>query len=501
MSEQRLHVGRSLLSGGLWMAALRWTMRGIGLVNTLILARLLMPSDFGLVAMAATVVGLVEVLGWAGQWEALIRHPDPTREHYDSVWTLSLMIAASLTLILWGMAEPASWYFHEPRVAWLIRILALRTLIGGFSNVGVVTFRRNLRFDQEFTYQLLQRLFAALVTVGFAVWLRDWRALAAGILAGRILGVALSYVMHPYRPRPCVRRIPEVLGFSTRMLGISVSQYVNDRADELAVGSLGNPGAMGAYNIAADTATAPIAETVLPVTQALFPVFARIRDDPAAMRTAYLDVLSATCILSVAFGGGMALVADDFVHVVLGPQWLMTVPLMRVLAIAGGLYAIMQNGIPILTATGHERLAVRLTATRAVSMVLAVAAAALSDNAMTIACARVAVTLAFIPGIFLTLARVLPITLGDMMARIWRPMMAGLVMAVCVLTVHAAAPDEPALRLGIDMVIGATAYVTATFGLWGLIGFPSGLEAAAVNWLRARVALGGVRISQHNTPK
>ena len=351
--------------------------------------------------------------------------------------------------------------------------------------MGVVAFRRELRFSREFVYWFLQRVMTTLVTIGFALWLRDWRALAAGILGGRVLGVALSYVMHPYRPRLDFSRMREVLAFSGWMLTVNVSQYINDRADELAVGSLGSPTSMGVYNVAADTATAPTAETVLPVLQALFPVFARIRDDPAALRAAYLDVLSVCCILSVAIGGGVALVAGDFVQVVLGPKWLAVVPLMRVLAIAGGLFAIMQNGIPVLTAIGHERLAAQLTVSRAVSLLLAVGAAAFFGDAMAIAYARVAITLVFIPGIFLTLARVLPITLGDMLARIWRPVAAGCVMAVCVLAVHAAAPDIPALRLAIDVATGAAAYTGATLLLWGLAGLPAGPEAAAVNWLRA----------------
>lgn len=486
MADAGIDVGRSMLAGGLWTAALRWALRGLGLISTVILARLLSPGDFGLVAMAMTVIGLVEVLGQAGQIGALIRHRDPTRAHYDSIWTMSILVGAVLTLLLWAAADPAALYFHEPRAVWLIRVLALRTLVGGFENVGVVDFRRDLRFDREFVFLFLQRILSVLLTIGAAFWLRDWRALAVGILGGRVLGVVLSYVLHPYRPRLCVSRIGEMLSFSGWMLAVNIAQYVNDKADELAVGGLGSPAAMGIYNVAADTATAPTAETVLPVTRALFPIFARIRDDAAAMRGAYLDVLSATCMLSVAIGGGTALVAGDFVTVVLGAKWLAAVPLVRVLAIAGGLFAIMQNGIPVLTAIGHERLAAKLTATRGAMTLLGVGVAGYFGDVMTIACARVVVTLVFIPGIFLTLGRVLPITLGDMLASLWRPLAAGIVMAACVLTVHAAAPDIPFLRLAIDVATGAIAYTAATLLAWMLAGWPKGLEAAVVGWVLSR---------------
>jgi len=481
MADAEPHVGRSLVRGGAWMVAARWGLRGLGLVNTFIVARLLSPGDFGLVAMAMATIGLLEVPIQAGQDMALIRHRNPSRVHYDSIWTFSIFVGAILTLLLWVVADPAALYFQEPRVAWLIRVLALRPLIGGFENIGMVDFRRDLRFDRVFIFMVLQRLFASLITITIALLLHDWRALVAGILGGRVLGVAFSYVIHPYRPRLCTGAIREMLAFSGWMVSVNICQYINDKADELAVGSLGSPATMGLYNVGADVAAAPTAETVLPATEALFPVFARIRDDTAAMRAGYLDVLSVVCILSVSIGGGMALVAEDFVSVVLGAKWSAAVPIVRVLAIAGGLFAIMQNGIPVLTATGHERLAAQLTATRAAVTLLGVAVAAYFGDAMTIAYARLLVTLAFIPGIFLALGRVLPVKVGDLIARLWRPVIAGGVMAACVLAVHSRAPDIPVIRLTIDTAIGVIAYPATIVLLWTLAGRPRGPEAAVVN--------------------
>lgn len=476
-------VGQSLARGGAWMVAARWALRGIGLVSTFILARLLSPGDFGLVAMAMAAIALVEVPIQAGQDMALIRHRNPQREHYDSIWTLSILLGITLTLLLWIAAEPAALYFHEPRVTWLIRVLALRTLIGGFENIGMVDFRRDLRFERVFAFMFIQRLLIRLLTIIFALLLKDWRALVIGILGGRALGVVFSYLIHPYRPRLCTRAIREMLGFTGWMLSINICQYVNDRADELAVGSLGNPTEMGLYNIGADVATAPTAETVLPATEALFPVFARITNDLSAMRRGYLDMLSVVCTLSVAIGGGMALVATDFVAVFLGPKWSLAVPFVRVLAIAGGLFAIMQNGIPVLSATGHERLAAQLTAARAVATLLAVGAAAIVGDAMTIAYARLLVTLGFIPSILLALSRALPITYVDLIARLWRPATAGVVMAACVIAVHRGAPEIPAIRLAIDTIVGAVVYLALMFLLWAMIGYPRGPEAAVVKWI------------------
>lgn len=479
-----LDVGRSLVRGSAWMAALRWGMRGLGLLNTFILARLLSPRDFGLVAMGMLVVGLVEVLDQSGQRMALIRLPAPTRAHFDSVWTLNIILAGVMTVLLWAIAPAAPLYFHEPRAAELVRLLALRTLIGGFDNIGVVAFRKDLQFGREFAFQLLRRVLGVVVTVGCALWLRDWRALVAGILGGQVLGTVLSYMMHPYRPRLCLTRIREVLPFSGWVLATSAAQYVTNKADEMVVGAIATPAAMGIYNVASDVGAAPTAEVVLPVARALFPVFARIHHDAKAMRAAYLDVFAATTMACVAIGAGVALVAQDFVTVALGAQWQQAVPLVRILGIAGALYGLMQNGIPVLNATGHARLAAYVTASRGLALIAALGVAGRLGGVETVALARVAATLVFIPGVFLTITRALPVTFADMLARAWRPLAAGVVMAGAVSLLHPLAPAVPWLRLLLDAGVGAATYTVAVLLLWRLAGAPAGLEAAVVSRLR-----------------
>src|SRR5688572_28508821 len=102
--------------GAAWMVALRFTIRGVGLASTLILARLLVPADFGLVAIATSILGLLEAMSEFSFDTALIRHPDATRRHYDTAWTLSIMRAAATALLLVVLAVPVAGLFEEPRL-------------------------------------------------------------------------------------------------------------------------------------------------------------------------------------------------------------------------------------------------------------------------------------------------------------------------------------------------------------------------------------------------
>jgi len=121
-------VHRHMLGGSAWAIALRWSVRLTGLVSTVVLARLLTPADYGVVAIAMLIVGTIEVFAQTGQYSVIIRHPSPTREHYDSAWTVSLLLGFALGFIVLGAAPLAAIYFHEPRSTTIVEILAENAL-------------------------------------------------------------------------------------------------------------------------------------------------------------------------------------------------------------------------------------------------------------------------------------------------------------------------------------------------------------------------------------
>jgi len=482
------NVNRSLVNSSVWMVALRWTLRGIGVINTFILARLLTPEDFGLVAMATLMIGLVEVFGQTGQILALIRHPNPSRDHFDTVWTVSIMVGGAITVILWLLSPFAADFFHEPRAVEIVQILAVRALVGGFENIGVVAFRKDLQFSKEFNYQVAQRVINFVITICIALWLRSYWALVVGILGGRVISVAISYLIHPYRPRFCLSKVREIWSFSIWMLLVHVAQFLHDKADEFVVGNMTNTETMGNYNVAADAATAPTVELVLPTTRALFPIFSRIANDPKALTDAYLGVFSVTAILVCATATGVTLVAGDFVAVVLGPRWVKAVPLVEWLAMSGAFYSIMQGAITLISASGHGRLSASLAISRTVLIIPALMAAGWLGSVETIAATRTVMTLLFIPGVFFALARILPLRISDLSNRLWRPVVAAGAMAATVELCHPLFPEIPLLRLALDTGLGAISYSAALLALWHMAGRPAGAEQAIIAAIGRRFA-------------
>src|SRR5262249_8877912 len=181
-------------------------------------------------------------------------------------------------IVLLAVAPIGAAYFAEPRATVVIRFLALRALVGGFENIGVALFRKNQEFAKDFRYLVIQKTVSFVLTLVLALVLRNYWALAAGIVAGRALGVLLSDGMHPYRPRPSLAKAREMWSFSLWILLFNMGEFLNSKTDEFVVGGIAGTATMGHYNVAADVATAPTVELILPTERALFPVFATIVD-------------------------------------------------------------------------------------------------------------------------------------------------------------------------------------------------------------------------------
>jgi lipopolysaccharide exporter len=485
---------RRMAKGSAWMVAARWSIRSIGLVSTIILARLLSPADFGIVAMAMIVVGFVQVFSAAGQNLAIIRHPDPTAEHFDTAWTISACAGVVVALVLVAIAPLGARYFGDARLVPVIRVLALAPLISGFTNVGAVAgFRKDLNFDKEFRFLVLRKLSSFVITVPLAFILRDYWAMVFGIVGGELLTAGASYRMHPYRPRLRLGKLSEMWSYSMWMQLASIGGFLLHQIDQIIVGHLSGTAGMGRYNVAGDIATAPTSELVLPAGRAVFPVYATLLNDPAKLARSYLNVLSIVALLAISTSVGVALVAHDMVMLVLGAKWMRAVALVPWLALAGGMFIIIYTAIDVLSVTGNARP----YALRCWSFVAMLApAAGLAGfywGSEGVAAARAIVTVLFLPLMFYSVMEAIPVTAGQIAACLWRPFVSALAMAAVVELAGGEGIATLPLRLFCTISIGAMSFVATLLCLWVVAGRPPGAEHMLIEQARgvARRLYGG----------
>jgi O-antigen/teichoic acid export membrane protein len=481
--KDHAHLERHMVRGSIWTIGVRWSLRLLGLISTVVLARLLTPADYGIVSISAMIVGMVDIFSKAGQSSAIVRHPHPTREHYDSAWTVSLILGFGLGAIIWALSPLTTAYFHEPRAMLPVQILAFRTMLAGSQNIGVLNFRRNLQFHKQFLFGVTPSIVSFVVTIVAAVILRNYWALIIGIMSEHVSNFLLSYIMEPYRPRISFAKVGEIWSFSFWTLFRNIGGYFSSLVDRIAIGGFAGTAAMGRYYVATDVATSPSQELVSPILDVLFPVMAKVQHHKEKRRQLFLTVLNWSAIICTSTGIGVALVADDMVDLVLGPQWGDVKPLMVWLALS---YVVLGTGTGVYIAfdtIGKPGVSARLQWLRLIGLALAIFPVAyLTREIEMVAAARLAVTVLITPTLFYALAKEFDISLRDYLVTLWRPVAAGSVMAVIVLAVNTPITFTGNPRLAIDMSIGAITYCGSLMVLWQLSGRPEGPERAV--WRR-----------------
>jgi O-antigen/teichoic acid export membrane protein len=321
-----------------------------------------------------------------------------------------------------------------------------------------------------------KKLITFFVTIGMALLLRNYWALAIGIITGQVLSVALSYAMHSYRPKFSLQAIRDIWSFSQWMLVTNIGDYAYNKADEFIVGGMIGTKNLGVYTVSSEIANLPTTELVFPISRALFPGFAKLTDDLQRLSAAYLNVLGFIALFAIAAGVGVLSVASDFVLVVLGSNWVDAIPVIQWLAVFGLIRAVYGQAGSVFLALGHVRALALLIWLQVILLIIFVYFGSLSGGIVGAAVGKVSVAVIFATILFYALMRIIPLTLSNISSRLWRPILASLVMAFTINFFHNSIFTSPPLSLLHDIIIGTLVYIAAILTLWHISGRPKGAE-------------------------
>jgi O-antigen/teichoic acid export membrane protein len=475
-------IGRTLARGSAWMIAFRLLDRTVGFISLLVLARVLTPADFGLVAMATALIAFVELFGSLGLDVALIQRPGATREHFDTAWTMNVLIGASVAVVLILCAWPLAWFYDDPRLIALVAFLALGPLTQGCENIGVVAFRKELNFDREFRFLLTKRLLSFAITVVLAFWLRSYWALAIGMVCGRLAGVAISYALHPFRPRWSLARAGDLLHFSLWLVGLNLTGFLKDRAPDFIVGKLAGPHALGMWSIANELSSMVGTELIAPMNRAALPTYSRLAEDRAALAGAYLSALGLVAVLVMPLVVGLAAVAPLVVAVILGPQWHDTGPLISLLAFYGLVDVFLRTAASAVLAAGRPAVYVKVYSLQ-VCVLLPLSFWLTSTHGVEgAAVATIATAIVLLPLNATLVARAISVSARQLWSSVWRALLAAAIMYGLLMLVQprvdaaTLSAARALVQLALYVPLGAAIYVVAVLSFWSLCGRPAGAE-------------------------
>ncbi|MDP1691624.1 MAG: lipopolysaccharide biosynthesis protein [Burkholderiaceae bacterium] len=485
-------VQRRMATGAIWMVLFKLVERGLGLISTLILARLLGPADFGIIAMAISFIAMAELLTAFGFDIAIIQTPQASVEHYNTAWTCNVLLNLGVALLMLSLALPIAHFYNKPEVAWVVGALAFGPLIAGAENIGVVAFRKELDFKREFRFQVSRKLIGFMVVVPLALWLRSYWALVAGILVSKAAGTSMSYLMHPFRPRFALSKFRELFRFSRWLLFSNLVGFFKERSSDFFIGRLHGPAALGTYNIAYELAHLPTTEIGAPINRALLPGFAKMGAGEE-VGAAYASAVGVLATLALPAAALIFAVAPFLVPVLLGPKWLAAVPVMAVLAFNGATMLFHASIGAVLMGRGFSAqvaianaiyLAVLLPLLFLFSAHFGVVGAAYAALLTTVLCT---------PVYLYQIRRCLGIGAGIFLNAVARPLTAALMTAGLLRWLLPNHEATMSIFVAAAWLLGGTAagvliYVALATSLWALSGWPAGAERAVLDRLRSFLA-------------
>jgi teichuronic acid exporter len=326
---------RALVSGTAWTACARWGAQIISWVATLYAARLLLPSDYGIVAMATVAIGVARMIEDFGLDAILIQDRSIQGEQRAQVAGFILGFATVLCLSFVLIAAPVARFFREPQVAWAIAGMSLLFITDALQVIPRAMLQRDLAYSRLGTLTIVTTIATQAMLIegahlGWGFW-----ALVVNSLGGALVATLLLVYWRPYAihwPRD-LRSIARVLLQGWRQLVSRGAYYFYTRADHMIIGRVLGKDALGAYSFAQTLSTTTIQEVSSVVTQVVPGVFSATQDRRAELRRYFFILTEFVSYVTLPMSVGLALTADLVVPVALGPGWEAVIAPLRLLCV------------------------------------------------------------------------------------------------------------------------------------------------------------------------
>ncbi len=490
--------------GSLVLGAAQLASRFFDLIAMVVIARLLTPEDFGLVALAVSVMLVVNAVTDLPVADALVQKTHLEPGDVDAVFPLSIMRGCLVALVIIIVAEPVAMIFEDGRLTFMLAVLATGPLASGFASPMMIMFQRQVNYAPAAKVQLLGKsvAFAGSVTIAWVT--HSYWALIAGLVAAPLVITFVSYVFAPYRPHLRLSGAFGLLSFTGWITASRLIWTLNMQADRFFIGGMLGKLQLGFYTLGSDFASTATYSLATPVTQTLFSGFSRISDNQERLRAAYLkgqQVIMA-CIMPI--GVGLAVTATPLVDLVLGPKWHPVVPVIVWLAPAISLQMLTVAVHSISMATGNTRmLTIRELANLTIRLPPTIIGA-LWFGMIGAVIARAVFGLVVVWVNLLIAARLLKLPVIRQLSYCWRSVASVVLMGGVVLIIGEYLPASEATTgkiayLALQVMCGALVYGAAHFTFWQAVGKPDGAETFVIDILsHAVAALKRVRPSAEN---
>ncbi len=430
VSEQgnKKSLRRSISISVAWMVGLRVAEKGLGLFSSIILARLLFPEDFGLIALATSLYALIRLIREFGFGVALIHNQTAGRDQYDTAWTLQVLLSIIAAILLVLSSSFAVSFYDEPRLTGILYAYAAVFVITGFTNIGAINFQKEMTFDKVFWLKVTPKLISSTCSIALAYYLRSYWALMISQILFSLCSLYLSYSMHPYRPRFGLSAWRELLGFSSWLLINNFIRYIDRHGRHMVIAKIGGPQMLGILTIATDFATIVSRDLIGSVNTATYPAYAQVAHNRKRLSNLFIDMNSVIAVAGIPASVGLAALSPLFVPVLLGDKWLAAIDVVPPIAFASVFLSFTAAYDIVLMAVARQKFITLMLSIRLLIFFPLMYVWAMEDGAAGVANAMLVANALTFPLYLMCLQNLIGVTMLEVISAMFRPLVASAAM-------------------------------------------------------------------------
>jgi O-antigen/teichoic acid export membrane protein len=332
-----MNLKQEAIKGVAWSALQTWGVRVISFVVMLILARLVLPESFGLIAYATVFTAFIQIFIDQGFSDAIVQFPNLEREHLDTAFWISVITGTIFTVVGIAASGLIAKIFHEPKLIPVIQWLSLMFIVSALSSVQQALLRRKLAFKKLTTRSLIATFSSGIVAVsmaflGFGVW-----SLVAKLLTDGVVNVIVLWKVSDWRPgfHVSAKHFKQLFSFGINILGGDFVDFLSVHSDDFLIGYFLGSTALGYYSLAYNLLIV-LTDLLVSVPNAVaFPLFSRIQNEPARLKSAFYEITQLQSVIAFPIFLGVLSVASEAVRVLYGDVWLTSVPVVQLLMLVG----------------------------------------------------------------------------------------------------------------------------------------------------------------------
>lgn len=350
------------IKGAFWSAVERFSLQGIQFVIGIILARLLSPSDFGLIGMLAIFLSISQIFIDCGFSNALIRLKNVSDEDYGTAFLVTFLISGVCFVVLFLLAPFVSRFYQIPELEPVMRVVSVSIIINALFTVHKVRLTREIDFKTQSKVSLIAALVSGALGIflafsGFGVWSLVWQNLANAFLNLLLFSIVLKWF-----PKPCFSKASfgELFSFGSKLLVSSLIHSVYSNMYNIVIGKFFTAANLGFYTRADHLASFPSSNVASILSRVTYPILSKLQDDAEKLLDVYKKYLQLSCFVVFPLMMGLCALAKPVILILLGEKWSGTVLLMQILCLGLMLDPICNINLNILYVKGRSDLVLRL---------------------------------------------------------------------------------------------------------------------------------------------